>query len=122
MDARKFKVHDALVAELLPEKGADLVISAIKTRRRMNDRRQFVTRLAVFFQNHKLPLVLNNTNLDSVIELHGPDTDAWPDKTVHLYKCRVQLFGEPTDAIRISAAGSHPAAPEEEEENETDST
>jgi len=46
-------------------------------------------------------MVLNKTNLLSIIALHGHDTEAWKGKKITLYTARVAFGREQTDAIRI---------------------
>src|SRR5215468_9006842 len=59
-------------------------------------------KLVVHFKGGKLkPLVCNVTNFDSIAEIAGGDTDAWPGYRVQLYPTRTAMKGVIVDCIRI---------------------
>ena len=53
-----------------------------------------------FYQKDK-GLVLNQTNWDTIEDLHGPESDDWLGKSIVIYPARVMFAGKKVDAIRV---------------------
>jgi len=54
-----------------------------------------------YFVGTEKGLVLNKTNNNMIIEMHGTDTSNWIGKSVTLYPTKVEFQGKLTDAICI---------------------
>lgn len=48
-----------------------------------------------------LPLALNATNRDTIIQLYGNKKSNWPGKRIRLYPTTTNAFGKQTECIRI---------------------
>jgi hypothetical protein len=74
----------------------------------------------LYFKDTDKKLVLNKTNLKTIIALHGKETNNWPGKRVTLFPTTCESFGEIVDCVRIrnnvngNGNGKHKAAPEAE--------
>lgn len=55
----------------------------------------------LFFQEVEQGLPLNVTNAKTIGELHGPETEQWPDKRVTLFKTEVDFGGKTVWGIRV---------------------
>jgi hypothetical protein len=69
----------------------------------------------VYFEETEKGLVLNKTNAETIVTLHGSETNAWEGRKVALFATEVDFRGKQTLAIRIrlrkpKAAGQAPAA------------
>jgi hypothetical protein len=59
------------------------------------------TKLVVRFANTSKALVVNKTNLHTLAEVLGDETDAWIGQTIEAYPTRVAMGGKEVDAIRL---------------------
>jgi hypothetical protein len=59
------------------------------------------TKWVVYFDEVEKGLVLNKTNNDTIIGLHGQETDGWIGKTIALFATEVAFQGKQTMALRI---------------------
>ena len=60
-------------------------------------------KLVLAFADLPKKLVCNRTNYDSVADLYGDETDAWPGKKIEVYPSKANLGGRSVDAIRVRA-------------------
>lgn len=67
------------------------------------------TKLVLSFADTDKQLVVNKTNLKTIVKLHGDDTDGWIGKPITLVKREVDFAGEATLAIRVSLLGAQAA-------------
>ena len=58
-------------------------------------------RAVIEFERAKKKFVVNKTNLATIADLYGPETDNWKGKPITLFTMRVKAFGKMWDAIRI---------------------
>jgi hypothetical protein len=63
----------------------------------------------VYFQGVPLPLVLNATNRDTIIQLYGKARSGWVGKRLTLYPDQTKAFGKMQDCIRIRNEVPKPA-------------
>lgn len=56
---------------------------------------------AIVFNEFDRPMVINRTNIKRLIDLHGPDTDAWVGKKVTLYPSETDFAGKTVPCIRV---------------------
>ena len=57
----------------------------------------------VYFQGKKKGLVLNKTNANNIVVLHGDEMDAWVGKQITLFPAMVDYQGRTVEAIRVKA-------------------
>lgn len=55
----------------------------------------------LFFEEEEKGLVLNRTNINTIADLYGDDTDDWEGKKVTLFATQVDFQGKQVDAIRV---------------------
>jgi hypothetical protein len=55
----------------------------------------------VYFQGKEKGLVLNKTNMETIVNMFGDETDHWIGKAITLFSTKVDFKGERKDAIRI---------------------
>jgi hypothetical protein len=60
-------------------------------------------KLVLAFVDQPKKLVCNKTNYDSVADLYGDETDAWPGKKIEVYPSKANLAGRVVDAVRVRA-------------------
>ena len=60
------------------------------------------TKLVLAFSEIDRPLVLNRTNVTTMAELFGPETDSWGGKKVKLLPATTQYQGKLVKCTRIS--------------------
>ncbi len=63
----------------------------------------------VSFKEAKRRLVLNKTNRDAIVSLHGWETDEWAGKQVTLYATTTKFGSKRVPCIRVRAKGEKPA-------------
>jgi hypothetical protein len=59
-------------------------------------------KLKLSFKDKEKTLILNKTNAMTIAHVHGPDTDAWMGKEIHLFSTKVSFGEQMVDAIRIN--------------------
>lgn len=96
-------------------KGADLrgrdvtvTISAVEPRHELKKfggkgREEVDYKTVVYFAGKSKGMVLNRTNGDSIVSLHGIEATGWIGKQVTLYPLRGKFFGKICDVVRIRA-------------------
>ncbi|MEE9395216.1 MAG: hypothetical protein V3W41_22215 [Planctomycetota bacterium] len=67
-------------------------------------------RAVIEFERAKKKFVVNKTNLSTIADLYGPETDDWKGKPITLFTMRVTAFGKVWDAIRIRPERPEPRA------------
>jgi hypothetical protein len=55
----------------------------------------------LYFAKAKKALPLNMINWDSIADICGDDTDAWPGHSIEIYPTRTTLGGKAVDCVRI---------------------
>jgi hypothetical protein len=60
-------------------------------------------KLVLAFVELPKKLVCNRTNYDSIADLYGDETNAWPDKKIEAYPSKANLGRRSVDAIRVRA-------------------
>lgn len=75
----------------------------------------------VYFVGKDKGLVLNKTNGNTIADLYGPETDAWPNKPITLFPTHTEYQGKMTPCIRVKPSkptqnGSAPANATTDEE------
>jgi hypothetical protein len=63
-------------------------------------------KLVVCFKETDKRLVLNRTNLDTLVEAFGDDTDKWIGKKIQLAITKVMYAGKRVDSISVVTGGS----------------
>lgn len=82
----------------------------------------------LYFVGHEKGLVLNKTNVNTLIGMTGTDeTDDWKGTRIVLYKTKVDFQGRRVDAIRVEDApvqkakpGAKPKHPHEEPQDDSE--
>ena len=59
------------------------------------------TKGIIYFKEHGTGWVLNRTNIMCLVEMWGPDTDAWTGKRVTLYRADVRVGAKMDVGIRV---------------------
>ena len=68
-------------------------------------------KICVHFNEHQKPLGLNKTNLRTIADAHGLQSEAWIGKQSEVFKDRTTYQGRPTDCVRLRVpADTQPAA------------
>lgn len=55
----------------------------------------------LYFAEEEKGLVLNKTNINTIADLYGDDTDDWENKKITLFQTQVDMQGKQVDAVRI---------------------
>ncbi len=70
------------------------------------------SKTVLYFTKAKKALPLNMINWDSVADICGDDTDAWPGHSIEIYPATTTMGGKLVDCIRIRhPRGELPLAP-----------
>ena len=88
-------------AEDLNGKVMTLVIQSVKMETMRDATGQEQQKPVLYFAGWGKGLVLNRTNWNTIVEMHGDGTENWTGKPVKIGTERVVAFGKTTDAIRI---------------------
>ena len=59
------------------------------------------TKPVVHFSNAKASLVLNKTNAQSIVDMHGPETDDWTGRDIVVVPAMTDFQGKRVACIRI---------------------
>jgi len=62
------------------------------------------TRAILFFNEYTRGMVLNRTNVKSIIALHGNETDNWIGKQIAIFPTETDFKGRMTPCIRVKEA------------------
>ena len=57
--------------------------------------------LVIYFAGKSLGLGLNNTNISTIVGLHGKMVKTWKGKRITLYPTTCQSFGKTVECIRV---------------------
>lgn len=63
----------------------------------------------IYFRGQQKGLVLNRTNANTIVEMHGEDPRNWPGKEIAIFPTRVDFKGKRTDAIRVQFVQPQPS-------------
>jgi len=55
----------------------------------------------VYFHGWEQGLVLNKTNANTIVDLHGHETDNWPTKKIALFPTQTEYGGKQVECIRV---------------------
>lgn len=58
---------------------------------------------ALFFVETDQDVVLNKTNITTISEIYGDETDNWAGKKIVAFKARTEFQGKACDCIRVRA-------------------
>jgi hypothetical protein len=70
------------------------------------------TKPVLYLENEK-PLVLNASNLETLSDAFGDDTDAWPGHRIKIRCVKTQFQGKTVDGLRVEPIVPKPALKEE---------
>jgi hypothetical protein len=86
-----------------PDLKGPITLTISHTTREMlkNPEGREVEKTIVYFVGAKKGLVLNQVNWDSVAEICGEDSDAWPGGKITLFPTKVPMGGKMVDAVRV---------------------
>lgn len=76
---------------------------------KMNDGKD---KWAMYFREITEGFVLNKTNLNTLAELFGPETDDWERQKIVLFVTKVEYGGKMVPGIRVRLPKQAPPAPE----------
>ncbi len=65
----------------------------------------------VVFRGKKKGLVLNKTNSNTIVDIYGPDTDAWFGKDITIYPTTTEYQGRMADCIRVQVESRQTSQP-----------
>lgn len=63
----------------------------------------------LYFEGKEKGLVLNKTNLNTIVDYYGDESDHWAGQPVILYETTVEFEGKRTPTIRIKVNPNHTA-------------
>ena len=73
------------------------------------------TKAVACFREDTKPLILNKTNWNTIVKLHGDESDNWSGCEIELYPTLVSFKGDEVEAIRIRAPQAASSGSLEEE-------
>jgi hypothetical protein len=63
-------------------------------------------KLVLKFADHEKSMVVNKTNLRSIAEMHGDETDGWTNKQIEVYPDRTFVGSKKVACIRVREPGA----------------
>lgn len=96
MDISKFTAGKWLKAADLQGQSVQLQINGATPQNFEGDER-----LTINFTGKDQGMVLNMTNINTIAEAYGYDSDGWIGKTIEVYPTQVQFGSKMVDAVRI---------------------
>jgi hypothetical protein len=102
MKASRLKVKRFVQVDDLDPDGNIVTIAEVRQQKMQGrDGSENLKGVLYFKETEIKPLPLNNTNIDSLIALHGDDVEDWIGKQIKLVVREVEAFGKTGPGIRI---------------------
>lgn len=116
-DAQLLKSSSYLRAYHLGGKDVNLTIEAAQVEKVKSMDGTEKKMLVIYFAGKSLGLGLNNTNITTIMDLHGKIVKAWIGKRITLYPTTCNSFGAKVECIRVrekvpAASKPHHAEPD----------
>lgn len=88
----------------------DLHVPVVMDRVEMEEVSDDEHRPVLYFRGKEKGLVLNRTNTDRIVYVHGADSDAWAGHELTLYTELVMFQGRSVPGLRVQVAQPQPAS------------